>query len=145
MTTMTTPITNKIEMKIRGFRSDDYNYVPEAELHKEVHHWDLDLEKVPNIPAAVIPSDSKDWLIDDGTGKNNLIRLHPDQVYKSNFIYVPTHLFQRKRYNVREWDLANAPRDADKLRRLLEVKQRQKEKADHIEDTQRLVTEKLKC
>jgi hypothetical protein len=37
--------------------------------------------------------------------------------------------------------LQNAPRDADKLRRLLEVKQRQKEQAMHIEDTQRLVTE----
>jgi hypothetical protein len=37
--------------------------------------------------------------------------------------------------------LQNAPRDADKLRRLLETKQRQKEQAMHIEDTQRLVTE----
>jgi hypothetical protein len=38
--------------------------------------------------------------------------------------------------------LQNAPRDADKLRRLLERKQRQKEEeAEHIEDTQRLVTE----
>jgi hypothetical protein len=37
--------------------------------------------------------------------------------------------------------LQNAPRDAAKLRKLLEVKQRQKEEADHIEDTQRLVTE----
>ena len=37
--------------------------------------------------------------------------------------------------------LQNAPRDADKLRRLLEVKQRQKDEAEHIEDTQRLVTE----
>jgi hypothetical protein len=37
--------------------------------------------------------------------------------------------------------LQNAPRDADKLRRLLQVKQRQKEEAIHIEDTQRLVTE----
>jgi hypothetical protein len=37
--------------------------------------------------------------------------------------------------------LKNAPRDADKLRKLLQVKQRQKEEADHIEDTQRLVTE----
>jgi hypothetical protein len=37
--------------------------------------------------------------------------------------------------------LQNAPRDAQKLRKLLEVKQRQKEEADHIEDTQRLVTE----
>jgi hypothetical protein len=37
--------------------------------------------------------------------------------------------------------LQNAPRDAAKLRRLLKVKQRQKEEADHIEDTQRLATE----
>jgi hypothetical protein len=37
--------------------------------------------------------------------------------------------------------LQNAPRDADKLRKLLEVKQKQKEQADHIEETQRLVTE----
>jgi len=37
--------------------------------------------------------------------------------------------------------LQNASRDADKLRKPLEVKQRQKEEADHIEDTQRLVTE----
>jgi hypothetical protein len=35
----------------------------------------------------------------------------------------------------------NAPRDADKLKQLLELKQRQKEEAMHIEDTQRLVTE----
>jgi L-lysine 2,3-aminomutase len=39
------------------------------------------------------------------------------------------------------WTLQNAPRDADKLRKLLEVKQKQKEQADHIEETQRLVTE----
>ena len=31
--------------------------------------------------------------------------------------------------------LQNAPRDPDKLKRLLEVKQRQKEEAMHIEDT----------
>jgi hypothetical protein len=37
--------------------------------------------------------------------------------------------------------LQNAPRDADKLRRLLEIKQTQKEEAMHIDDTQRLVTE----
>ena len=37
--------------------------------------------------------------------------------------------------------LQNAPRDADKLRKLLEVKQRQKEEAMDIEDTQILVTE----
>jgi hypothetical protein len=37
--------------------------------------------------------------------------------------------------------LQNAPRDAANLRRLLDIKQRQKEEADYIEDTQRLVTE----
>jgi hypothetical protein len=37
--------------------------------------------------------------------------------------------------------LQNTPRDADKLRKLLELKQRQKEEAKHIEDKQRLVTE----
>jgi hypothetical protein len=37
--------------------------------------------------------------------------------------------------------LQNAPRDAAKLRSLLELKQRQKEEAMHIEDTQKLVTE----
>jgi hypothetical protein len=37
--------------------------------------------------------------------------------------------------------LQNAPRDADKLRQLLEIKRRQKEEAMHIEDTERLVTE----
>jgi hypothetical protein len=37
--------------------------------------------------------------------------------------------------------LQNAPRDPDKLKRLLEVKQRQNEEAMDIEDTQRLVTE----
>jgi len=39
--------------------------------------------------------------------------------------------------------LLNAPRDEGKLRKLLEVKQRQKEEATHIEDTQRLVTEEI--
>jgi hypothetical protein len=37
--------------------------------------------------------------------------------------------------------IENAPRDADKLERLLKAKQRQKEEAMYIEDTQRLVTE----
>jgi hypothetical protein len=38
--------------------------------------------------------------------------------------------------------LKNAPKDADKLRKLLQIRQRQKEEeAMHIEDTQRLVTE----
>jgi hypothetical protein len=37
--------------------------------------------------------------------------------------------------------LQNAPRDPDKLERLLEKKRRQKEEAKHIEHTERLVTE----
>ena len=37
--------------------------------------------------------------------------------------------------------LENAPRDVEKLERLLKAKRRQKEEAIDIEDTQRLVTE----
>jgi hypothetical protein len=37
--------------------------------------------------------------------------------------------------------LQNAPRDPEKLKRLLKIKQKQKEEAMHIEDTERLVTE----
>jgi len=37
--------------------------------------------------------------------------------------------------------LENAPRDAEKLERLLKVKRRQKDESMYIEDTQRLVTE----
>ena len=37
--------------------------------------------------------------------------------------------------------LENAPRDADMLERLLQIKQRQKEEAEHIEDIERLVIE----
>jgi hypothetical protein len=37
--------------------------------------------------------------------------------------------------------LQNAPRDADKLERLLQVKQKQKEEAMYMKDTQRLITE----
>jgi hypothetical protein len=39
----------------------------------------------------------------------------------------------------------NAPRDADKLELLLQIKQRQKEEAMHIQERERLVTERLKC
>jgi hypothetical protein len=41
--------------------------------------------------------------------------------------------------------LQNASRDADKLRQLLELKQRQKEEAMHFEDTQGGWSQKLKC
>jgi hypothetical protein len=37
--------------------------------------------------------------------------------------------------------LQNAPRDPEKLERLLKSKKRQKEEAQHMEDTQRLVAE----
>jgi hypothetical protein len=48
----------------------------------------------------------------------------------------------KKRLELEIKTLENAPRDSDNLERLLQVKQRQKEeKAMHIEDSQRLVTE----
>jgi hypothetical protein len=39
--------------------------------------------------------------------------------------------------------LQNAPRDPDKLERLLQVKRRQKEESMYIEDTQRLISEEI--
>jgi hypothetical protein len=41
--------------------------------------------------------------------------------------------------------LQNAPRDADKLERLLKAKGRQKDQAMHMEDTQEGWLPKLKC
>lgn len=43
----------------------------------------------------------------------------------------------KKHFELEIRTLQNAPRDAAKLRRLLELKKRQKEEAMHIEDTQR--------
>ena len=48
---------------------------------------------------------------------------------------------QRRHLELEIKTLQNAPRDAEKLEKLLKAKQRQKEEAMHIEDTQRLVTE----
>jgi hypothetical protein len=39
--------------------------------------------------------------------------------------------------------LQNAPRDVEKLERLLKIKERQNEEAMHIDDRQRLVTEEI--
>jgi demethoxyubiquinone hydroxylase (CLK1/Coq7/Cat5 family) len=47
----------------------------------------------------------------------------------------------KKHYELQIKTLQKAPRDVDKLERLLKVKQRQKDEAMHMEDTQRLVTE----
>jgi hypothetical protein len=50
----------------------------------------------------------------------------------------------KKHYELQIKTLQNAPRrDADKLERLLRIKQRQKEEAMYIEDIQRLVTEQI--
>ena len=48
---------------------------------------------------------------------------------------------QKRHLELEVETLQNAPRDAEKLERLLKAKQRQKEEAMHIEDTQRWVTE----
>ena len=47
----------------------------------------------------------------------------------------------KKHLDLETKTLQDVPRDADKPRYLLQVKQRQKEEAMHIEDTERLVTE----
>jgi hypothetical protein len=49
----------------------------------------------------------------------------------------------KKHYELQMKTLQNQPRDADKLERLLKVKQRQKEEAMHIGYTQRLFTEEI--
>jgi hypothetical protein len=48
---------------------------------------------------------------------------------------------KKRHYELQIKTLQNAPRDVDKLERLLKRKQREKEEAMHIEETQRLVTE----
>jgi demethoxyubiquinone hydroxylase (CLK1/Coq7/Cat5 family) len=47
----------------------------------------------------------------------------------------------RKHFELQIKTLQNALRDVDKLERLLRLKERQKEEAMYMEDTQRLVTE----
>jgi hypothetical protein len=47
----------------------------------------------------------------------------------------------KKHYELQIKTLQNAPRDPEKLERLLKSKERQKDEAMHMEDTQRLVTE----
>jgi len=47
----------------------------------------------------------------------------------------------KKHYELQIKTLQNAPRDPDKLERLLKIKERQNEEAMYMEDTQRLVTE----
>ena len=55
---------------------------------------------------------------------------------------IPINPATKRHFELEIKTLQIAPRDVDKLRRLLELKQRQKqEEAMHIEDTQRLVTE----
>jgi hypothetical protein len=48
---------------------------------------------------------------------------------------------RKQTFQIADQDIKNAPKEADKLERLLQVKRRQKEEAMHIEDTQRLATE----
>jgi hypothetical protein len=47
----------------------------------------------------------------------------------------------KSHYELEIKTLQNAPRDAEKLEWLLKLKEREKDEAMHIEDTQRLVTE----
>jgi hypothetical protein len=47
----------------------------------------------------------------------------------------------KKHYELQIKTLQDAPRDLDKLERLLRLKERQKEEAMHMKDTQRLITE----
>ena len=49
----------------------------------------------------------------------------------------------KRRFELEIQTLQNAPRDEDKLRELLNLKDKENERATHVEDTQRLVTEEI--
>ena len=51
----------------------------------------------------------------------------------------------KRRLDLEISTLQNAPDQTDKLTRLLQLKNRQKDEAIHIGDTEGLVTERLKC
>jgi len=72
-----------------------------------------------------ISSSSNEGVEGEGGGMNSAMRRHLELQIKT---------------------LENAPRDPDKLERLLKSKRRQKEEeAMYFEDTERLVTERLEC
>jgi hypothetical protein len=70
-------------------------------------------------------------------GAQRMIRINNSQEEEQPEI-VKINPVMKRHLELEVRTLQNAPGDADKLRQLLEVKQRQKEEeADHIEDTQR--------
>jgi len=83
-----------------------------------------------------------------------LIRIQQKTPYKEKMIEASQRMIRNEQNNspsvtkhmkLQIKTLQNAPTDAEKLERLLKIKERQKEEALHIEDTQRLVIERLKC
>ncbi|HEU4443777.1 MAG TPA: hypothetical protein VFR94_03780 [Nitrososphaeraceae archaeon] len=54
---------------------------------------------------------------------------------------IPINPATKRHFELEIETLRNAPRDEDKLRKLLKSKEKENEQATHIEDTQRLVTE----
>jgi hypothetical protein len=54
---------------------------------------------------------------------------------------IPISSVTKRHFQLQIQTLQNAPRDAFKLEQIIKAKERQNEKARHIEDTQRLVTE----
>ena len=54
-----------------------------------------------------------------------------------------TNPIVNKHFELQIKTLQNAPRDPEKLERLLRLKERQKKEAMYMEDTERLVTEEI--
>jgi hypothetical protein len=65
--------------------------------------------------------------------KREFIREYPEGI--------PISSVTKRHFQLQIQTLQNAPRDAAKLQQIIKAKERQNEKARHIEDTERLVTE----
>lgn len=88
-------------LRLRGFSSDDnLGYNRSLAVHVEPHLWDLDVAKIPNIP---IPEEETDggggWKV-FGASESNILRLRKDQIYDADFVYLPTHLTQSRKFNM---------------------------------------------
>jgi|SRR5215204_1602811 len=69
-----------------------------------------------------------------------MIRIH-DSPLEGEEPGIPINPAMKRHFELEIKALREAPRDPDKLRKLLKAKQREWEEARHIEDIQRLVTE----
>jgi hypothetical protein len=96
---------NKETLKIRGYRADNFTYSAKTESYEEVHSFDLTLEKLPMLPLPPIEHylSNDSFLVSGSQGQP--IKLKPDAMYFSDFLFLPTHLVQRRHRNVKATEL----------------------------------------